>query len=104
MEDKAQDRLKTLDVDSQEKVNALLLMIEEQARFINSSEVHYIPYEFRIPLSSTKKKQIQRIDPSVSFIKRKDFYQCIGENATKELIYQILALPYTSKIKFCPFE
>jgi hypothetical protein len=104
MESKAHERLSSLDADSQNQIKTLLNMIEEQARFINSSEIHYIPYEFRIPFDSGKKKEIQRIDPTVSFTKRDNSYLCIGENATGELVFKILALPYTYKIRFCPFE
>ena len=103
-ESKARDRMNSLDQDTQNNINALLEMIEEQALVITPDEKRYIPYEFRIPLDSTKKKQVIRIDPSVTFTARADMYQCIGENATKEKVFQIIALPYTYKIKFCPYE
>src|SRR6478609_1764350 len=82
-EAKARQRMNLLDQDTQNNINALLKMIEEQALVSASGEQRYIPYEFRISLDSRKKKQVLRIDPSLSFTARTDTYQCIGENATK---------------------
>ena len=104
LEAKARQRMSSLDQDTQNNINALLEMIEEQERVTPPGEKRYIPYEFKIPLDAKKKKQIRRIDPSVLFTARTDTYQCIGENATKEKVLQIIALPYTFKIRFCPYE
>jgi len=102
-EAKARQRINSLDQESQNNINHLIQMIEEQ-RVANSGEKRYIPYEFKIPLDARKKRQIHRIDPSVNFTNRTDSYQCIGENATQEKIMEIVALPFTYKIKFCPYE
>ena len=103
-ETKAHQRMNSLDQDTRNNINALLEMIEEQELVTVPGEKRYIPYEFRISLDARKKKQILRIDPSVLFTARTDTYQCIGENATKEKVLQIVALPYTFKIRFCPYE
>ena len=103
-ETKAHQRMNSLDQDTRNNINALLEMIEEQELVTVPGEKRYIPYEFRISLDARKKKQILRIDPSVSFTARTDTYQRIGENATKEKVLQIVALPYTFKIRFCPYE
>ena len=100
-ESKARERMNLLDQESQNNINSLIEMIEEQSL---SKEKRFIPYEFNIPLDSIKKKEVQRIDPSIQFTNRSDTYQCIGENATKEKVYQIVALPYAYKIRFCPYE
>ena len=104
IEAKARLRMNSLDQDTQNNINALLEMIEEQERITAPGEKRYIPYEFKIPLDSLKKKEVLRIDPTLSFTARSDMYQCIGENATKEKVFQIVALPYTYKIRFCPYE
>jgi len=104
IETKARQRMNSLDQDTQNNINALIEMIEEQALVTAPDEKRYIPYEFRISLDSRKKKQVLRFDPSLSFTARTDTYQCIGENATKEKVLQIVALPYTYKIRFCPYE
>ncbi|MBA4057869.1 MAG: hypothetical protein C0490_24345 [Marivirga sp.] len=96
--------MNSLDQDTQNNINALIEMIEEQALVTAPGEKRHIPYEFRISLDSRKRKQVLRIDPSVSFAARNDTYQCIGGNATKEKVLQIVALPYTYKIRFCPYE
>jgi hypothetical protein len=100
----ARHRMNSLDQESQNNINTLIDMIEEQTRLKGSSAYHFIPYEFRIPLDSTKKSEVQRIDHSIQFTNRTDSYQCIGDNATKEKVFQIVALPYTYKIRFCPYE
>ena len=104
IETKALNRIKSLDPEAQSSINALIEMIEVQSLVTDPGAKHYVPYEFRIPVSERKKRQVHRIDPSVSFIKRSDSYQCIGDNATKENVFKIIALPFTSKIKFCPYE
>jgi hypothetical protein len=101
---KAIQRINSLDPDSQSDINTLMSMIEEQARVTDPGEKRFIPYEFRIPLDTKKMKQVHRIDSQITFTKRTDAYQCIGENATKEKILHIVSLPYTYKIKFCPYE
>lgn len=103
-ESKARERMKSFDQESQNNINMLIGMIEEQSRVEDSGAYRFIPYEFRIPLDSNKKKEVQRIDSSIQFTTRADSYQCIGDNATKEKGFQIVALPYTYKIKFCPYE
>ena len=103
-ESKARERMKSLGQESQNNINMLIGMIEEQSRVKDSGAYHFIPYEFRIPLDSNKKKEVQRIDSSIQFTTRADSYQCIGDNATKKKVFQIVALPYTYKIKFCPYE
>jgi hypothetical protein len=100
----ARQRMSSFDQESQNNINMLISMIEEQGRLKDSSAYHFIPYEFRIPLDSTKQNEVQRIDPSIQFTNRTDSYQCIGDNATKEKVFQIVALPYTYKIRFCPYE
>ena len=104
IEAKARQRMNSLDQDTQNNINALIEMIEEQALVTAPDRKRYIPYEFTIPLDSCKKEQVLRIDPSVSFFARADTYQCIGENGTKEKVFQIVALPFTYKIRFCPYE
>jgi hypothetical protein len=104
IEAKARQRMNSLDKDTQTNINILIEMIEEQSLVTDPGEKRQIPYEFRISLDSRKKKQVLRIDPSLSFTARTDTYQCIGGNATKEKVLQIIALPYTYKIKFCPYE
>ena len=104
MEAKARQRMNSLDQESQNNINMLIGMIEEQSHLKDAGAKRWIPYEFRIPVDNTKKNEVHRIDPSIQFINRTDSYQCIGENATKEKIFQIVALPYAYKIKFCPFE
>src|SRR6478609_2156754 len=84
IEAKARERMNSLDQESQNNINSLIDMIEEQSLVKNSSERHFIPYEFNIPLDSSKKKEVQHIDPSIQFTNRTESYQCIGENATKE--------------------
>jgi hypothetical protein len=101
---KAIQRINSLDADSRNDINTLIAMIEEQARVTDPGEKRFIPYEFRIPLDAKKMKQIHRVDSQISFTERTDAYQCIGENATKEKILHIVSLPYTYKIKFCPYE
>jgi hypothetical protein len=101
---KAIQRINSLDADSRNDINTLIAMIEEQTRVTDPGEKRFIPYEFRIPLDAEKMKQVHRIDSQISFTKRTDSYQCIGENATKEKILHIVSLPYTYKIKFCPYE
>lgn len=96
--------MNTLDQESQDNINHLIEMIVEQERVVNPSEGRYIPYEFGIPHDARKKRQIHRIDPSMNFTNRTDSYQCIGEQATREKIMEIVALPFTYKIKFCPYE
>ena len=96
--------MNSLDQESQNNINMLLGMIEEQSQEKDLGARRWIPYECRIPLDDTKKNELHRIDPTMQFFNRIDSYQCIGENATKETVFQILALPYTYKIKFCPFE
>jgi hypothetical protein len=103
-EAKARERMKSLDQGSQENINQLIEMITEQERVTDPGAKHYIPYEFMIPLDSAKRMEVQHIDSSVRFTKRTDSYQCIGDHATKEKVYQIVALPYAYKIRFCPFE
>jgi hypothetical protein len=103
-EAKALERMRSLDHESQQHINALISMIEEQSLLTDSGATRWVPYEFRIPLDSLKRNEIQKIDPLVKFTNRTDSFQCIGENATKEKVFQIVALPYTYKIKFCPFE
>lgn len=104
LESKARQRIITLDAESQNSITVLLEMITEQERLTDPSGKHYVPYEFRIPADAKKKRQVHRIDPSISFINRGDTYQCIGDNATKEKVYQVIALPYTRHVKFCPYE
>jgi hypothetical protein len=104
IEAKARERMNSLDPDTQNNINELLEMIEEQASVTTQGEKRYIPYEFRIPLDTLKKKEVLRIDPTLSFTARTNMYQCIGENATKEKVFQIVALPYTYKIRFCTYE
>jgi len=101
---KARERMKSLDPEAQNSITMLIEMIDEQVRNTDPGAKHYIPYEFRIPLDPAKRKEVHRIDPTVRFTGRTDSYQCIGDNATKEKVYQIVALPYTSRVKFCPFE
>ena len=103
-EAKAKERMSSLDQESQNNINSLIGMIEEQSLVKDSSEKRFIPYQFNIPLDPIKKKEVQRIDPSIQFTNRTDTYQCIGDNATKEKVYQIVALPYAYKIRFCPYE
>lgn len=103
-EAKAKQRMDLLDQDTRANINNLIEMIEQQALVSDPGAKHYIPYEFRIPLDSRKRKEVHRLDPSVNFTPRPDTYQCIGENATKEKVFQIVALPYTTKIRFCPYE
>lgn len=103
-EAKARQRMKSLDKDAQNNINALIEMIEKQALVTAAGEERHIPYEFRISLDSRKRKHVARIDPSLSFTVRTDAYLCIGENATKEKVFRIVALPYTYKIRFCPYE
>jgi hypothetical protein len=103
-EAKARERMNSLDQESQNNINSLIEMIEEQSLVKTSSEKRFIPYQFNIPLDSIKKKEVQRIDPSIQFTNRTDTYQCIGENATKEKVFRIVALPYAYKIRFCPYE
>lgn len=103
-ETKARERMHSLDQESQNNINSLIEMIEEQSLIKSSREKRFIPYQFNIPLDSIKKKEVQRIDPSIQFTNRTDTYQCIGENATKEKVYRIVALPYAYKIRFCPYE
>jgi hypothetical protein len=103
METQARQRMKSLDQETQNNINALIEMIEEQAH-THPGEERYIPYEFRIPLDSMKKAQVLHIDLLIQFTNRTDMYQCIGDNATKEKVFQIVALPFTYKIKFCPYE
>lgn len=102
-EARARVRMETLDIESQNNINALIGMIEDQQAAARS-EKRFVPYEFRIPIASFTKEEVLRIDPSIRFTDRGDTYQCIGENATKEKIFKLVALPYTYKIKFCPFE
>lgn len=102
-EARARVRMETLDIESQNQINALIGMIEDQ-RVAARGEKHFVPYEFRIPIASFTKEEVLRIDPSIRFTDRGDTYQCIGENATKEKIFKLVALPYTYRIKFCPFE
>jgi len=104
IEVKARQRMNSLDQDTQNNINALIDMIEEQALVTTPGGKRYIPYEFTIPLDPRKKEQVLGIDPSVSFTARVDTYQCIGENGTKEKVFQIVALPFTYKIRFCPYE
>jgi hypothetical protein len=103
-EAKARERMNSFDQESQNNINMLISMIEEQSRHKGSSAYHFIPYEFKIPLDSNKKKEVKRIDPSIQFTNRADSYQCIGDNATKEKVFQIVALPYTYRVRFCPYE
>src|SRR5688572_16806280 len=84
-ETKARERMSSLDQESQNKINSLIDMIEEQS---HAGEKRFIPYEFNIPLDPIKKKEVQRIDSSIQFTNRTDTYQCIGENATKEKVYK----------------
>ncbi|HEU5291005.1 MAG TPA: hypothetical protein VFU05_10205 [Cyclobacteriaceae bacterium] len=104
LETKARERMQSLDQESQRNINHLISMIEEQDSLTDPGAKHSIPYEFRIPLDSNKKREIQRIDPSIQFTNRTDTYQCIGDSATKEKVFRIVSLPYTYKIKFCPYE
>lgn len=103
-EKKARGRMESLGPDAQGNINTLLEMIEEQSLNTDPGAMRSIPYEFRIPLDSLKKNEVQGIDPSIRFTNRTDSYQCIGGDATKEKVFQIVALPYTSRIRFCPFE
>jgi len=103
-EAKARQRMSSLDQESQDNINRLIDMIEEQALISDTGEQRYIPYEFRIPSDPRMRKQVHRIDSSVHFTNRNDSYQCIGENATREKVLQIVALPFTYKIRFCPYE
>jgi hypothetical protein len=103
-EAKAKQRIKSLDQETQDNIDSLIEMIDQQALVSDPGAKHYIPYEFRIPLDSRRMKQVHRIDPTVAFTARSDSYQCIGDNATKEKIIQIVALPFTYKIRFCPYE
>lgn len=100
----ARERIKSMDPEAQQHIHALLDMIEEQERLTDPTGKRYIPYEFRIPLDSLKRNEVQRIDPSIQFTPRSDSFQCIGDNATKERVFQVVALPYTSRIQFCPYE
>ncbi len=104
LESKARQRIITLDAETQNNITVLLEMIIEQEQLTDPGGKHYVPYEFRIPAEAKKKRQVQRIDPSIRFTNRGDTYQCIGENATKEKVYQVIALPYTRHVKFCPYE
>jgi hypothetical protein len=103
-EAKARERMRSLDQESQNNINSLIGMIEEQSRVKDPGGKRFIPYEFSIPLESAKRKEVHRIDRLINFTPRKDSYQCIGDNATKEKIFKIVALPYAYKIRFCPFE
>lgn len=96
--------MNSLDQESQNNINMLIGMIEEQSLTKDPGARRFIPYEFRIPLDSAKRKEVHRIDPFIQFTKRTDSYQCIGEDATKEKVFKIVALPYSYKIKFCPYE
>ena len=104
MEARAKERMNSLDLESQQQITSLITMIDEQERVTDPGAKRSIPYEFRIPLDSRKKSEVHRIDPSVRFTPRTDSYQCIGDSATKENVYRIVALSYTYRIKFCPFE
>jgi len=103
-EAKAKERMSSLDIESQQQINSLINMIDEQDRVTDPGAKRSIPYEFRIPLDSKKKNEVHRIDPTVQFTQRTDSYQCIGDSATKANVYRIVSLPYTYRIKFCPFE
>jgi len=96
--------MNSLDQESQNNINSLISMIEEQSFVKDPGEKRFIPYQFNIPLDPIKKKEVQRIDPSIQFTNRNGSYQCIGETATKEKILRIVALPYAYKIRFCPYE
>jgi hypothetical protein len=96
--------MSSLDQESQNNINSLIEMIEEQSQVKDPSAKRSIPYEFRIPVDPIKKKEVQSIDSSIQFTNRTDTYQCIGENATKEKVLKIVALPYAYKIKYCPYE
>jgi hypothetical protein len=103
-EARARERINSLDEEAQTQIQVLLAMIEERAQVTNAGEKRYIPYEFRMPLDHRAMKQVHRIDPTISFTRRSDAYQCIGENATKEKVFRIISLPYVYKLRFCPFE
>src|SRR5688572_30614375 len=76
-ETKARERMQSLDEESQRNINHLISMIEEQDALKDPGAKRWIPYEFRIPLDPNKKKEIQRIDPSIRFTDRTEAYQCI---------------------------
>src|SRR5688572_16719104 len=80
IEIKARERMTSLDQESQNNINMLIEMIEEQSAIKDPGAKRSIPYEFRIPLDSAKKKEVQRIDPAIQFTNRTDTYQCIGED------------------------
>ena len=103
-EAKARERMNSLDQESQNNINGLIEMIEDQSLVTDPGEKRFIPYEFRIPLDPAKKKEVHRIDGSIQFTPRNDSYQCIGDNATKEKVFRIVAMSYTSGIRYCPFE
>lgn len=103
-EAKARERMISLDQESQNNINMLIDMIKEQTLNKDRDARRFIPYEFRIPLDSAKRKEVSSIDPLIQFTKRTDSYQCIGDNATKEKVFKIVALPYSYKMKFCPYE
>src|SRR6187431_1718348 len=94
----ARERMKSFDQASQENINSLIEMIDEQEQVTDQGAKHYIPYEFMIPLESAKRNEVQRIDSTIRFTNRTTYYQCIGGHATKEKVYQIVALPYTKKV------
>jgi hypothetical protein len=97
--EKAKRKIELLDQSSKDQISFLMEVIETQ-----SAERTSIPYEFVIPLNAKMKRQVHRIDPSMKFFPRSGFYQCIGEGVSKEKLIQIVALSYTQKIKYCPFE
>ena len=97
-------RIKSLDESSRNEINSLLAMIEEQMAMTDPRAKRYIPYEFRIAIDAKMKRRVHRMDPSLSFTRRKEYYLCIGENATKERVYQAVNLLYTYRIRFCPYE
>lgn len=104
IEAKARQRINSLDQAAQDNIKMLIEMIEEQSLVTDPGGKRHIPYEFRISLDPRERKKVFRIDPSLSFTARTDTYQCIGENATKEKVLQLVALPFTHRIKFCPYE
>ena len=102
-ERKARDRMRSLQQDAVTDINELLKLIE-YSQTTDPGMVRSVPYAFSIPADTAKMNEVYHIDSLIQFNKDNNYYRCIGDNATKEKVLQIVALPYTFKIRHFEYK
>ncbi len=93
-----------------QKIHLDLDQIDEQGMIGQVGSKRRVAYEFCIPLDDARRREVEAIDPSVTFYPgvpgrircTKGQYLCIGEGGTREVLLRLAALTYVERIE--PFH